>query len=285
MSHALPLSMAARPRLPYELRREHRCAPGELIDLSIVAPAYDEEANLRPLVEAVRTALSGDLAWELVLVDDGSRDGTAAVIDALSAEDPRVTGVMLAENLGQTGATAAGIGVARGRLIATIDADLQNDPSDLPRMIDELHGANADAVVGVRVRRQDGFVRRASSRVANSIRRRLSGDSFHDTGCGIKLFRAEALEALPLFEGLHRFLPTLLGIHGFTVRETPVAHHPRRAGRSKYGTFGRALRGGRDLMAVRWMRSRVLRIPVERIEGRRGAPSTAHSTRTTSSST
>jgi len=250
--------------LPYELRRDHRPAATAALDLSVVAPAYEERDNLGPLVDAVREALGTSMRWELVIVDDGSRDGTTEVLRRLASEEPRVTAVYLRENRGQTAATAAGIGVARGRLIATIDADLQNDPADLPAMLEAL--GDADAVVGIRVKRRDDIVRRLSSRFANWVRNRISGDSIQDTGCALKVFRAEALETLPLFEGMHRFLPTLLRIHGFTVLERPVGHRARTAGQSKYGVWNRAFRALRDLLVVRWMRSRVIRLPIGEIE-------------------
>ena len=151
-----------------------------------------------------------------------------------------MVGVLFARNCGQTAATAAGIHLARGRLIATLDADLQNDPIDLPAMILQMPGH--DAVVGYRLQRRDDFVRRVSSRVANRIRNWITQDRIRDTGCSLKVFRAQAIQALPLFEGMHRFLPTLLRYHGFSVLEHPVSHHPRTAGRSKYGVRNRALR-------------------------------------------
>jgi glycosyltransferase involved in cell wall biosynthesis len=268
----LLLAMPATPDprvLPHELRSRSRPTKAQALELTLVAPAFEEEANLRPLAERVREVFGEGTRWELVLVDDGSRDGTARVIRALVAEDPRIVGVFFAENQGQTAATAAGIAVARGRLVATLDADRQNDPGDLPAMIAAL--GEHDAVVGYRRERRDGFVRRASSRIANSIRNRLSGDSIRDTGCSLKLFRAEALEAIPLFEGMHRFLPTLLRMHGFSVVEHPVSHHPRVAGRSKYGVTNRAWRAFKDLLAVRWMRGRLIRLPLAGVERREGA--------------
>ena len=225
-------------------------------ELSIVAPAFDEEENLEPLYERVRASLDGLLTWELVLVDDGSRDDSAAVIRRLVERDSRVRGVLLERNSGQTAATFAGIRVASGGIIATIDADLQNDPADLPGMVRLL--GDADSVVGYRVDRQDTFVRRASSRIANAVRNRVSGDVVRDTGCSLKVFRAPAIRSVPVFEGMHRFLPTLLRQRGYRVLEFPVHHHPRRAGRSKYGISNRALRASVDLLAVRWMKSRLV---------------------------
>jgi len=228
--------------------------------VSLVAPVYDEALNLEPLVQKVQQALEGAIEWELILVDDGSRDGSAALIRELHERDPRVHGVFFQRNCGQTTAIAAGIHAARGALIATLDADLQNDPADLPALIDALE--DHDAVVGYRMKRNDTFVRRVSSRIANKIRNSLSGDSIRDTGCSLKVFRAEAIQSIPLFEGMHRFLPTLLRFHGFEVIEHPVSHFPRVAGESKYGIRNRAWRAFKDLLAVRWMRSRIIKPPI-----------------------
>lgn len=256
MSHALP-----RPIFAAELR-DLRPELDTRPELSLVAPVFDEEPNLEPLYAKVAAALTGR-RFELVLVDDGSRDGSAAVIRALHARDPRVRGVFFAANRGQTAAMAAGIHAAAGDLIATLDADLQNDPADIPRLVDAL-GIH-DAAVGYREKRNDTWVRRVSSRVANAVRNRLTGDRIRDTGCSLKVFRAEAVRALPFFEGMHRFLPTLLRLHGFSVVEVPVSHHPRVAGKSKYGIRNRALRALRDTFAVRWMRSRLIRVHIAEV--------------------
>ncbi len=239
---------------------------GEPPRLSLVAPVYDEEANLRPLYESVRAALEGIESWELILVDDGSRDGSAALIRELSADDERVVGVFFARNCGQTAAMGSGLQLARGELIVTLDSDLQNDPADIPGMIDVL--ADYDAVVGYRQKRNDNWLRRVSSRIANRVRNWLSKDSIRDTGCSLKLFRAEAIQAIPLFEGLHRFFPTLLRYHGFQVLEHPVSHRPRIAGESKYGVMNRAFRAFKDLLAVRWMHGRMIRVPIAEVQGR-----------------
>ncbi len=228
------------------------------LELSLVAPVYDEKDNLEPLYNRVVEVFGDRTRWELVLVDDGSRDGSAQVIRALAQRDPRVRGVFFAKNCGQTTAMRMGIHSSRAPLIATLDADMQNDPADIPKLIEQL-GDN-DAVVGYRLKRNDNFVRRASSRIANRVRNALSGDSIRDTGCSLKVFRAPAIREIPLhFEGMHRFMPTLLRYYGFKVVEHPVSHHPRRAGVSKYGVLNRAFRAFRDLLAVRWMRSRIRR--------------------------
>lgn len=229
----------------------------DLPELSLVAPAFEEEENLRPLYERVREVFHHGPRWELVLVDDGSGDDTPRVIRALEEEDPRVRGVYFAANRGQTAATAAGLRAARAPLVATLDSDLQNDPVDLHAMLEAL--GYDDAVVGYRAVRRDTWIRRVSSRVANRVRNRLTGDDIRDTGCALKLFRREAILSVPLFEGMHRFLPTLLRIHGYTVQQVPVSHKPRVAGESKYGVRNRAWRATKDLFAVRWMRGRVIR--------------------------
>ncbi len=248
---------------------EARAVPeaGGPLELSLVAPVYNELDNLGPLLERVRETFGGRFRWELVLVDDGSTDGSTERIGALAEEEPRVRPVYFARNCGQTSAIAAGIRAASAPLIATLDADLQNDPADLPRMITALE--DHDAVVGYRVGRRDTFVRRASSRIANWIRNRLTGDSIRDTGCSLKVFRSEAIRSIPLFEGMHRFLPTLLRMHGYQVLEFPVSHHPRIHGTSKYGVRNRALRAFRDLLAVRWMRTRIVRPPIVEREAAR----------------
>jgi glycosyltransferase involved in cell wall biosynthesis len=236
-------------------------APVEQVELSLVAPVYNEKDNLVPLYERVREVFGERTRWELVLVDDGSRDGSTELMKELRRRDARVRCVFFARNCGQTTAMRAGIVHSRAPLVATLDADLQNDPIDLPAMIEKL--AWHDAVVGYRLKRNDDFVRRASSRIANAIRNWLSKDSIRDTGCSLKVFRAHAIREVPLhFEGMHRFMPTLLRYYGFQVIEHPVSHHPRRAGVSKYGVMNRAFRAFRDLLVVRWMRSRIRRAPI-----------------------
>lgn len=233
----------------------------EQVELSLVAPVYNEKDNLGPLYRRVCEVFGERTRWELVLVDDGSTDGSTGVMKELRRNDPRVRCVFFARNCGQTSAMRAGIESARAPLVATLDADMQNDPADLPKMLELL--GDADAVVGWRMKRNDDFVRRASSKIANAIRNKLSHDQIRDTGCSLKLFRTAAIRQVPLhFEGMHRFMPTLMRYLGFKVLEHPVSHHPRRAGVSKYGVANRALRALRDLFAVRWMRTRIRRLPI-----------------------
>jgi glycosyltransferase involved in cell wall biosynthesis len=245
-----------------------RPAAARAVRLSLVLPVYNELENLRPLVDALHAvfddpaAAGGDGSFEILLVDDGSTDGSRELIVELAAADPCVRPVLFSANRGQTAAIVAGFHMAHGELIAMLDADLQNDPVDLPRMIELL--GDHDAVVGFRMKRNDTWIRRVSSRIANAIRNSISGDSIRDTGCSLKVFRADAIRSIPMFEGLHRFLPTLLRYHGYSVIEHGVSHHPRVAGISKYGVGNRAWRAFKDLLAVRWMRGRLIRFPLER---------------------
>ena len=229
--------------------------------LSVVIPAYDEAPNLEPLVVELCDALAPlERSWEVVLVDDGSGDDSARLLPTLAAKYPQLRVVPLARRAGQTAAFAAGFAAACGEVIVTMDADLQNDPADIPSLLAAMDGH--DVVCGVRRRRRDSAWRRLSSRLANAARRAVTGDRVSDIGCSLKAFRRAHIREVALFDGMHRFFPVLLLLHGRSVTEVPVNHRPRRAGRSKYNARNRALRALVDLMAVRWMRSRLLRYEV-----------------------
>jgi len=224
--------------------------------LSLVVPAFNEEENLGELVAEIRAAVGPTgLEWELLLIDDGSTDGSLAAMRRLAAAEPRIRILRHKRNAGQSAALAHGFRAARGELVATLDADLQNDPADLPRLLAELD-RGFDVVSGVRVERRDGFVRRASSRIANAVRNWATDESITDVGCSLKVYRAEFLRDLPMFTGMHRFLPTLVRWNGARVTEVPVRHRPRRHGVGKYGIGNRLFRALADLFAVRWMRKR-----------------------------
>jgi glycosyltransferase involved in cell wall biosynthesis len=232
-------------------------------DLSVVIPVYNEEDNLDPLWAELRPVLERlDRAFEVVFVDDGSQDRSAERIRQLREVDPRIRLVRLKANAGETAATDAGFRASRGRWVVTMDADLQNDPADIPRFLAAL--ARWDAVTGWRVDRAagDSAVRRLSSRLANRVRNALSDETIQDSGCTFRAFRRECLRGLTLYAGFHRFIPTLLRMRGYRVLELPVNHRPRRAGRSKYGILNRAWIAFADLLAVRWMKSRALRYEV-----------------------
>ncbi len=232
-------------------------------DLSVVIPVYNEQENLPPLWDELRGVLEGlGLAFEAVFVDDGSRDRSAEIIRGFREADRRVRLVRLKANAGETAATDAGFKAARGRWIVVMDADLQNDPHDIPALLSHLD--RWDAVTGWRVKRGEGddWLRRVSSRIANGIRNRLSDESIRDSGCTFRAFRRECLRDLVLYRGFHRFVPTLLKMRGYRVIEVPVNHRPRRFGRSKYGVLNRAFVAFADLLVVRWMQSRLLRYEV-----------------------
>jgi len=232
-------------------------------DLSIIVPVYDEEDSLSPLWTEMRAVLDRlGLAFEVIFVDDGSRDRSAEIIRGFREADARVRLVRLKENGGETAATDAGFKAARGRRVVVMDADLQNDPRDIPTLLSHLD--HWDAATGWRVQRAqgDGLVRRVSSRIANGLRNWVSDESIHDSGCTFRAFRRECLRGLVLYRGFHRFIPTLLKMRGYRVIEVPVSHRPRRFGRSKYGVFNRAIVAGADLLAIRWMKARLLRYEV-----------------------
>ena len=225
----------------------------ESIALSVVIPVYNEAENIRPLVERLESALRAATGQvEIWFVDDGSTDQTLALLKEAQQKDARIRIAHFRRNLGQTAAMAAGFHLARGNAVVTIDGDLQNDPSEMLRLAGML--GEWDVVCGIRVHRQDTLWKRISSRIANAFRNWITGDDIVDTGCTLKAYRRECLERLELYRGMHRFLPTLLKMRGFRVTQVPVSHHPRRAGKTKYGTWTRLKKGLVDVWAVRWMK-------------------------------
>jgi len=231
------------------------------VEVSLVIPVYDERDNLEPLVTEIAAALAGR-RFEIVAVDDGSTDGSLTTLKALKQSHPELHVLSFAANAGQTAAVAAGFRAARGAVIVTMDADGQNDPADVPVLLDALARTGASAVAGYRVQRHDSAWKRLQSRIANAVRNRLNRETIRDTGCSLKAFRAEAVRELPLFNGMHRFLPTLVKLYGGSVAEVPVRHRPRRSGRTKYGMWNRVFRSFADALAVRWMQRRQLRYHV-----------------------
>jgi glycosyltransferase involved in cell wall biosynthesis len=234
-----------------------------VVDLSVVIPVYNEEENLPHLWPELRSVLEPlGLTFEVVFVDDGSRDRSAELIRGFRDVDPRARLVRLKVNAGETAATDAGFKAARGRWVVTMDADLQNDPHDIPTLL--AHLDRWDAVTGWRVNRGEGdsLVRRISSRVANRTRNLISDESIQDSGCTFRAFRRECLRGLVLYRGFHRFIPTLLKMRGYRVIEVPVRNRPRRFGQSKYGVLNRLFVATADLLVVRWMKNRLLRYEV-----------------------
>ncbi len=244
------------------------------LHISVVAPAHNERDNIETLVNEVKDALEPlGVGYEFIIVDDGSTDGTGEAVRTLAAARPWLRLVTMADTPpglgnGQSAAFHAGFRAARGELIAVLDADLQNDPADLPAMLELLRTSNADLVQGDRSRaRRDGLIRRAGSRVGRLFRRMILGDTIRDTGCSLRLIRRDIALRLPLeFKGMHRFIPVTARHMGCTVVEMPVNHRPRVAGETKYGMgiVQRAIPGLVDCFAVRYMSKR--RRPVTSIE-------------------
>jgi len=238
---------------------------GDGVELSVVIPAYNELENLEPLLAELRRALAATgRVHEIILVDDGSTDGSADLIAREARGDPAVRAVLLAERRGQSAALAAGLSRARGDIIVTLDADLQNDPADLPRVLGALE--RADVVSGIRLGRHDSWLKRASSRIANAARRAVIGDSITDIGCSFKAYRRESLAGLPMFVGAHRFLPALCAFRGARLVEVPLSHRPRFHGQSKYGIGDRLWRGIYDLFGVRWLKARLIRYDIREVD-------------------
>lgn len=228
-------------------------------DLSVVFPVYNEEENVPILLAEIARALEGKgWTYEVVAVDDGSSDRSLSVLRESRASHPTLRILALEKNSGQTAALDAGWRAARGRFVVSLDADLQNDPADIPAMMHKLEETASDMVIGVRVNRQDTFARKIQSKIGNAVRNWITGDRITDTGCSLKLVKKEAVDRVRLFTGMHRFLPTLVRYAGYKVVEMPVNHRPRQYGVSKYGAMNRAFRGLVDCFAVRWMGKRML---------------------------
>jgi len=228
--------------------------------LSVVVPVKDEAENVGPLAREIAAAIAGESDSEIIFIDDGSSDGTAASLAALKAEIPSLRVIRHASNLGQSRAIRTGVRAARSGIIVTLDGDGQNDPADIPKLLAELRsdksGSNIGVVSGVRARRQDTFSRKLASRAANAVRQALLHDLATDSGCGLKVFRRDAFLSLPYFDHLHRFIITLMLREGYDVRFVPVNHRPRLHGRSKYTNLSRMLVGVHDLLGVRWLQRR-----------------------------
>ena len=221
-------------------------------EISVVVPLFNEEESIAILQTDLSAALRG-LDYEVIFVDDASIDRTAERIETA----PNIRLIRFEKNSGQSAAIYAGLTAARGATVVIIDGDLQNDPADIPKLLDEI-ASGADLVCGYRVKRRDTLVKRATSRIANAVRSRYTKDGVRDTGCTLKAMRRECMSTLLPFKGMHRFIPALVKAAGYRLVEVPVNHRPRRFGQSKYGLGNRALRATIDMFGVRWLLSRRL---------------------------
>jgi len=220
--------------------------------VSVIVPLYNEEENVPILQAELRAALRG-VDHEFIFVDDGSADRTVERIEAA----PNLRMIRFEKNAGQSAAIYAGLQAARGAILVLIDGDLQNDPADIPKLVDEV-SRGADLVCGYRAQRRDTRVKRLTSRIANAVRSRYTKDGVRDTGCTLKAMRRECVGALVPFKGMHRFIPALIKDAGYRLVEIPVNHRPRRFGQTKYGLGNRAVRATIDMFGVRWLLSRRL---------------------------
>jgi glycosyltransferase involved in cell wall biosynthesis len=233
--------------------------------ISVVIPCYNEQGNIIPLVTSISESLEPlKIAFEIVITDDCSKDDSWNVLQKLAAENPRVCVQRLAKNSGQSAALWAGIKAARGKYIGTLDADLQNDPRDLPKFLEAIK--TSDCVCGSRIakrREGDNFIRQISSKIANGVRNWITHETVTDSGCCYRVFKRECTANLKFFKGMHRFFPTLFKIEGFKVTEIPVNHQHRLTGVSNYGVWNRLFASSYDLFAVRWMQKRMFRFSVK----------------------
>ncbi|MGA3268029.1 MAG: glycosyltransferase family 2 protein [Verrucomicrobiota bacterium] len=233
-------------------------------ELSLVIPCYNEQDNLHALIKAIYEAVEPlKLPYEVVITDDCSRDRSWEILREFAAADPRIRVQRFAFNCGESAASFAGLKAARGKYLVTLDADLQNDPKELPKFLEALK--KYDCVCGTRVSGRgegDNFIRVASSRIANWVRNRLSGEQISDAGCTYRAFKRECMDNLKFFKGMHRFLPTLFKIEGHTVTEIEISNNPRFAGKSHYGVWNRLFESFYDLLAVRWMKKRMFRYQI-----------------------
>lgn len=231
------------------------------IDISLVIPLHNEEESLPFLVNEISDTMASHKNYEIIFIDDGSTDGSLSTLIHLKEKYPRIRIIKLKDRYGQTSAMDAGFKKAKGRIIVTMDADLQNDPADIDKLLSELNGY--DIVIGWRSERKDTWLKRLSSRIANFVRNRITDDEIKDVGCTLKAYKREFLDRVKLYNGMHRFLPTLFKMEGARVKEVKVNHRPRRYGRSKYNVRNRVFKAIYDLIAVRWMKRRRLIYEIE----------------------
>jgi dolichol-phosphate mannosyltransferase len=237
------------------------------LQFSLIIPLYNEQDNILPLVEEIEWVMSSFKdKWELILINDGSIDNTQSMIDQLIPSRPFLRSITFKKNSGQTAAFDAGFKAARGLWTITLDGDGQNDPRDIPLLIDKVYSIDGgyDLVAGKRTRRQDSWYKKAISKVANQVRSWILKDNISDTGCSLKLYRTKCLGQIRLYKGMHRFLPALFQLEGFSVSEVPVHHRERRRGKSKYHLFNRGISLFFDTLAIAWMRKRKTQYEIEK---------------------
>lgn len=234
----------------------------EQIEISVVVPVYNEEGNLPVLIPALVEVLKNlGRSYEMIFVDDGSSDESRRILKEMASEHASLRILRFKENRGLSTALVAGMREARGEIIVTLDSDLQNDPADIPRLLEYLD--RYDMATGWRQKREDKWLKKISSKIGNLVRNWVSGENIQDNACTLRAFKKECIQEIPVFNGMHRFLSTLVKMRGFGIIEVPVAHHPRRFGKSKYNIRNRMVRSFIDLLAVRWMKRRTIHYEIE----------------------
>jgi dolichol-phosphate mannosyltransferase len=230
---------------------------------SVIIPAHNEAENLPGLLHELDEVMTNlQQPWEVIVVDDGSTDATWPFLEKEAHHLQQLQGVQLKKQSGQTAALLIGIQTAKGQIVITLDGDGQNDPHDIPRLLSVLR--DADCVSGWRVDRQDSWHKKLTSRIANTMRRWVLVDSIHDTGCSLKVYKTPCFANVKLFKGMHRFLPSLLMIEGYQVKEIPVADRARKRGKSNYSFLNRGFSTISDLLAVWWMKRRTIHVEIKR---------------------
>jgi len=234
----------------------------EPIAISVVVPVYNEEENLPVLIPKLMKVLEGlGCSCEIIFVDDGSSDGSPGILRDAASRYPSFRVLRFRENRGLSTALLAGMREARGGKIITLDSDLQNDPADIPKLLEYLD--RYDMATGWRQKREDSWLKKISSKIGNTVRNWLSGENIQDSACTLRAFKKECIKEIPVFNGMHRFLSTLVKMEGYRIIEVPVSHHPRKFGKSKYNIRNRMVRSFIDLLAVRWMKHRAIHYDIE----------------------
>lgn len=236
--------------------------------IDVIIPVFNERENIRPLFEEIEAALEEVVDYNVIYVDDGSNDGSTRILKKLAESEETVKTLHFDRNKGQSAAFAAGFRVATNQFIVTIDGDRQNNPADIPKLLKALPREETDVVLGYREERQDGFKKRIGSYLANRVRNWVLGEEIKDTGCSLKLFKKEVVDSFPLFEGMHRFFPSLVLMNDYTFSQVSTEHRNRPWGETKYSLTGRLKRVVFDLIGVAWLKGRVLNPTVDRVSGK-----------------
>lgn len=234
-----------------------------MVKYTVVIPLKNEEENIIDLINELEPVMESlNQPWELICINDGSTDKTQEILSSLIKQKKYLRILQFTKNFGQSSAFDAGFKSAKGEYVITLDGDRQNDPADIPKLIDAIH--NCDLVCGKRIKRRDPWHKKIISKFANAFRSRLCQDSVQDTGCSLKIYRTQCLRKIKMYHGMHRFLPALFSIEGYRIKEIPVNHRARTRGVTKYNIFNRSFNTIADMLAVRWMRKRQLQYKIEK---------------------